>query len=248
MCRLLGYSSNKPASFDQVIGPDFKEFVKLADDHCDGWGIASNSSDLYREPVAATKSSHFKDEIAKHKSSGALLHLRWATPGLPVAEKNTHPFTYGDISFIHNGALLPGDQLDSKIPDHLKAKIVGDTDSERYFWFVISEIEKHGFIEGVKSALKFIKENTVYSSINCMIMNKETFIAACIYNQDKIPDRFKDQNDYYRLKYTERDGNVIVGSSGWNQAGWSELPNGSMLVVDRATQQFRVISTSNLPQ
>jgi predicted glutamine amidotransferase len=113
---------------------------------------------------------------------------------------------------------------------------------------VISEIEKHGFIEGVKSALQYIKENTVYSSINCMIMNKETFIAACIYNQDKIPDRFKDQNDYYRLKFTERDGNVIVGSSGWNQEGWSELPNGSMLVVDRASQQFRVISTPNLSQ
>jgi predicted glutamine amidotransferase len=137
---------------------------------------------------------------------------------------------------------LPGDQLDSKIPAHLKAKIVGDTDSERYFWFVISEIEKRGFIEGVKSALQYIKENTVYSSINCMIMNKETFIAACIYNQDKIPDRFKDQNDYYRLKYTERDGNVIVGSSGWNQEGWSELPNGSMLVVYRASQKRELLS------
>jgi hypothetical protein len=81
-----------------------------------------------------------------------------------------------------------------------------------------------------------------------MIINKETFIAACIYNQDKIPDRFKDQADYYRLKYTERDGNVIVGSSGWNQEGWRELPNGSMLVVDRTSQKFHVIPTSNLSQ
>lgn len=242
MCRLLGYTSNKAISFDQAIGPDFQEFVKLADDHCDGWGIASSEKDLYREPVSATKSSHFKDEIAKHKSPGALLHLRWATPGLPVAEKNTHPFTYGDISFIHNGALLPGDQLDSKIPDHLKARITGDTDSERYFWFVISEIEKNGFVEGVKSALSYIKKNITYSSVNCMIMNKETFIAACIYNQDRIPDRFKDQVDYYRLKYTERDGNVIVGSSGWNQSGWKELPNGSLLVVDRNTQNCELIN------
>ncbi|MFM7949075.1 MAG: hypothetical protein ACKO75_01765, partial [Actinomycetales bacterium] len=70
-----------------MIGPDFQEFVKLADDHCDGWGIASSEKDLYREPIAATNSTHFKDEIAKHKSSGSLLHLRWATPGLPVAEK-----------------------------------------------------------------------------------------------------------------------------------------------------------------
>jgi hypothetical protein len=77
-----------------------------------------------------------------------------------------------------------------------------------------------------------------------MIMNNETFIAACIYNQDRIPDRFKDQIDYYRLKYTERDGNVIVGSSGWNQTGWNELPNGSLLIVDRKSQQAKLINLS----
>jgi predicted glutamine amidotransferase len=75
-----------------------------------------------------------------------------------------------------------------------------------------------------------------------MIMNNETFIAACIYNQDRIPDRFKHQPDYYRLKYTERDGNVIVGSSGWNQEGWNELPNGSLLVVDRNTQKHELVT------
>jgi hypothetical protein len=75
-----------------------------------------------------------------------------------------------------------------------------------------------------------------------MIMNNETFIAACIYNQEKIPDRFKHQLDYYRLKYTERDGNVIVGSSGWNQAGWSELPNGSLLVVDRKSLTSELVT------
>jgi len=26
---------------------------------------------------------------------------------------------------------------------------------------------------------------------------------------------------------------VVVASSGWNQEGWEEIPNGSLLVVDR---------------
>ena len=64
-----------------------------------------------------------------------------------------------------------------------------------------------------------------------MITNSNTFIAACVYNQDKIPDRFKDQPDYYHLKYTKKDGQVVVASSGWDQAGWEEIPNGSLLVV-----------------
>jgi predicted glutamine amidotransferase len=66
-----------------------------------------------------------------------------------------------------------------------------------------------------------------------MIINETTFMAACIYNQDKIPQKFKDDTDYYHLKYTKRDGQVVVASSGWNQDGWDEIPNGSAITVDK---------------
>ena len=66
-----------------------------------------------------------------------------------------------------------------------------------------------------------------------MITNKDYLVAACIYNQDKIPERFKDSPDYYHLKYTNQDGQLVVASSGWDQKGWEEIPNGSVLVVDR---------------
>ena len=70
-----------------------------------------------------------------------------------------------------------------------------------------------------------------------MIINSDFFIAACIYNQDKIPEKFKNGTDYYHLKYTTHDGQVVVASSGWNQDGWQEIPNGSVLVVDRVGQE-----------
>ena len=63
------------------------------------------------------------------------------------------------------------------------------------------------------------------------------FMAACIYNQDKIPQKFKEDADYYHLKYTTQSGQVVVASSGWNQDGWEEIPNGSVLVVDRVGQE-----------
>ena len=66
-----------------------------------------------------------------------------------------------------------------------------------------------------------------------MIINETTFMAACIYNQDKIPQKFIKDTDHYHLKYTNRDGQVVVASSGWNQDGWDEIPNGSVLVVER---------------
>jgi predicted glutamine amidotransferase len=74
-----------------------------------------------------------------------------------------------------------------------------------------------------------------------MIINDTTFMAACIYNQDKIPSKFKDSPDYYHLKYTTHDGQVVVASSGWNQEGWEEIPNGSVLVVDRVEQEENLV-------
>ena len=73
-----------------------------------------------------------------------------------------------------------------------------------------------------------------------MITNRDSFVAACIYNQDKIPDRFKDSPDYYHLKYTTKNNQVVVASSGWDQAGWSEIPTGSVLVVDGVGQKEKL--------
>jgi predicted glutamine amidotransferase len=244
MCRLLGYVSQEKETFNSVIGSDFEEFVTLSSVHCDGWGVATIDHDqsvahVSRAPESAGSSKEFSETIAQSKSDGALLHLRWATAGLPVSENNTHPFAYQDISFIHNGATYPPAALESVIASNLIPLIQGDTDSERYFYFVITKIEELGFIEGCKAAANYIRSNVDYSSINAMIMNEKEWVIICEHHEDRAPDWAPD--DYYELKYKADAQGVVVASTGWNQPGWTVLPNHHMLVIDRASFALQVI-------
>ena len=244
MCRLLGYVSQKKQSFNQAVGSDFAEFVTLSSVHCDGWGVATIDHDqsvahVSRAPEAANSSKDFSKTIEASVSDGALLHLRWATAGLPVSENNTHPFAYKDISFIHNGATYPPAALEPFISQELISLIQGDTDSERYFYFVITKIEELGFIEGCKAAANYIRGNVDYSSINAMIMNEKQWVIICEHHPDRAPDWAP--ADYYELKYKADSEGVLVASTGWNQPGWTVLPNHHMLVIDRATFAVQVV-------
>ena len=200
MCRLLGFSAPVATTFEEACGENFNQFISLANDHCDGWGLATaheDQIDLFKEPVSATKSSNFKTEIRSHNATAGLLHLRWATEGMSVNENNTHPFCYQDISFIHNGSITPPDHLDPLIDKKYLALAKGNTDSERYFLYLLTQIDKHGFSEGVKAGVKYIKENLKYSAINMMIINKASFISA--WQQDPQRVAAMDEADVERL-------------------------------------------------
>lgn len=240
MCRLLSYQSTRPTTMPEIFGENFKEFVSLAELHGDGWGIASKKNtgiEFFKEPVAATKSLTFESEVSKHKSESALLHLRWATEGMEINQNNTHPFSYQDITFIHNGSITPSNCLDSLIDEKIFPLIKGSTDSEKYFYYLITQINRLGFLEGTLAGLKHIKNSCTFSSINMMMINSDYLLAACVYNQNRIPEKFQNQADYYNLRYRVTADQIIVASSGWNQVGWMEIPNGSILVKKKGEKE-----------
>ena len=244
MCHLLGFSSKNSSTLPKLLGQDLDKFIALSQIHCDGWGYAhvehsSPHAENFREPIPAIDSTRLREQLDT-LTDGALLHFRWASKGLDIKESNTHPFTYEGVSFIHNGSFAPFDVLKPYLADDFLKLVHGETDSELYFYYLLTEIKKNGFIAGIQSALTFIKENISHSSANMMIMNKDFFVTACRYNQDRIPELFKKDIDYYELRYKKTDTAVLVASSGWNQDGWTILPNDSLLIVDRNTQNLDI--------
>ena len=241
----MGYVSPNKTSFPAIVGDYFSDFVALSSVHCDGWGLSTidqSGSDivLNRKVEAAAESSTFDATVAKNIADGALLHLRWATKGLSISEYNTHPFMYEDYSFIHNGSIFPPDAIAQFIDPKFNSLIVGETDSEHYFYLVMTEVEKLGLVAGVKSALAIIKEHGDTTSLNCMLMNRDYFLTVSEHDTARKPDWAPD--DYYEIKYLPTPEGVLFASSGWNQPGWTMLENHHAALVNRSSFEIEVIA------
>jgi predicted glutamine amidotransferase len=232
----MAYVSKSDTNFPTVAGKDFDEFEKLSAIHKDGWGIVTKNGAVIKDFHAAVDTPSFHQTLLDNNATASLLHFRWATSGLSVKTENAHPFVLGEYSFIHNGAVNPPDVLDKFISPQYLEKATGTTDSEKYFLLVVQEVEKLGLIDGIKEALKIIKGNADYSSINAMLLTPEKLIVVNEHENSKRPS---DQpEDYYELKFKEGSEGVVVASSGWNQDGWKDVPNHSLMVIDRKSQSY----------
>ena len=244
MCRLLGFVSSEEHTIEEIAGSNFNTFSALSAKHGDGWGVAAidnhKNTKLVVEPTRAKDSEKFAEVTKNLKSDGALLHLRWATQGLEINEGNSHPFTFGDISFMHNGDIRPAASLDPYIDSELKSAMRGDTDSEKYFYTIVSASKKSNLIEGTLAAVRNIRKNLSYSSINAMMLTPEKYIVVCEHNVDRIPEG--EGPDYYDLYYRKDAKGILVTSTGWNQEGWALIPNHNIAVIDRKSLRVELLS------
>jgi len=239
----MAFSSRTTTSLPSFVGGSFQEFIQLSNVHHDSWGLAlieSGKSTITKKAETAAESKEFNEVINSASGMGGLLHFRWATPGLPVTYNNAHPFSFQDISFIHNGALSPYDAVASLVAPQFSALKTGDTDSEQYFFFILTEIEKFGFVDGVISAIKILKSEFNYSSINSMIMNSDFLIVTSEFDPAKTPAWA--EPEYYELRYRLDSNGIAVASSGWNQSGWTLLQNHQMLIFNRVTHEVQIIN------
>ncbi|ASY29169.1 putative glutamine amidotransferase [Candidatus Planktophila lacus] len=244
MCRLLGYVATEERTFADVVGEGFENFVELSKEHKHGWGISACSTDtrkteLVRDLTLAAESEKFAESSTNLKSDGALLHLRLASKGLTVDLSNNHPFIYGDYSFMHNGTIKSIDSVQKFVDPRYLGKFTSTTDSERYFFTILSCLDELGLIEGVRKAVKTISANCDFTSINSMLMTPDTFIAVCEFNEADSTEWTVDS--HYELRYSVEDGVIKVASTGWGKDHWTRLTNHSILVVNRKDLSFEVL-------
>ena len=238
MCRLMGFASKRNTSLASIAGSHFDQFTQLAELHKDGWGFSSDS-EFVKEVLPARKSETFQSVISQEERA-ALLHFRWASPGLAIEQNNSHPFHRDGVSFIHNGSITPGSTIDFMIDTQLLSEMTGTTDSERYFLALLTALRSEPLTQAFLQTIRTIRGTGKAASLNAMVLTPELFVVAADYDLERIPAG--QPNDYYSLAYKKEGDGVIVASSGWDQSGWIEIPNHTMMVVNRSTLELDFIS------
>lgn len=238
MCRLMGFTAISPMAIKEIAGENFDAFAKLADRHRDGWGFSTDST-LLKEVVPALVSNNFETAVSKDVDA-ALLHFRFASTGINIQETNSHPFMRDGISFIHNGTIKPAATVDPFIETELLDTMTGTTDSEKYFLAILSLARRTNIKNAFLQTVRNIKATGNYSSLNAMVLTRDYYLVVAEHDNTRIP---KDEpSDYYKLAYKKDSNGIIVASSGWDQSGWIEIPNHTLMAVNRATLELDFVS------
>lgn len=255
MCRLLGYVHDEPVSVEDLLGPEgLEDFTALTRVHGDGWGMAWRSDGRTHRlgsPESADADATYADAVRRPLAKAGIVHLRWATGGLPVVPENTHPFVDGDYAFAHNGHVSPIDELEALLTEESRARLVGTTDSERYFRFVLQCVEEAGDLEtGVQRALGVLHRQFPDSSLNALMLTPTHLVGIHVNARATAPkaglrELFDDEEevpprhltDYFAMDYRTTPHGIEVISSGLDQEGWTPVGEDRAVLIDLETRE-----------
>lgn len=258
MCRLLGYCARRPTSLAGLIGEHaLREFTALSSFHSDGWGMAWAGGapiGVRKSPLQASEDPRYEKLAWQPLGRLGMVHLRQATPGLPVELENTHPFLVDDVAMAHNGAIHPQDRLPELLPAAWEERMTGNTDSERYFLHILSRLQAGAdMVTAIGETAVTITARFDASSLNALLLTEDALYAVSCHDRSKIPEArmrargftgsAEELARHFDLKYRQTADAVVVTSSGWSQDprdGWAAVPNGHVLVVEGDTLRTRI--------
>jgi len=174
MCRLFGLTAGPArvtATFWLLDAPDSLETQSHR--NADGSGIGffdpAGQPVVDKQPEPAFSDQEFIREARQAESSAFVAHVRWATAGGRTM-RNTHPFVMDGRVMAHNGGIGELGQLDRELGRYA-SRVLGETDSERYFALITKQTDAHGgdVGAGITAAASWIAAHLPVSSLNIVV-------------------------------------------------------------------------------
>lgn len=225
MCRLFGFRSVIQSQVHHSLISAENALEVQSNKHPDGWGVCyyiAGAPHVIKSEKTAINDNIFKQVSGVVSSETVVAHIRNATLG-KVSILNTHPFQHGPWIFAHNGNIRDfdnyRDEILSKIKPSLRRFILGSTDSEVLFYFMLSDLsdvfdisERNCPVNILQSSIsKSIKKLSSIIGEYCINddgKNTETFLTFILTNGETMIAHQGGKKLYYstyKLKCSERD-------------------------------------------
>ncbi len=150
MCRLFGFRSAVLSRAHRSLIEAENALAVQARAHPDGWGIGwfhGEEAYLLKSAAGAEACEDFRRASERLASHTLVVHVRRATVGA-IDPRNVHPFRHGRWVFAHNGTLhgfdVLGPVLAEDTPASLRAQVIGDTDTEALFAWLLGRMDAAG--------------------------------------------------------------------------------------------------------
>lgn len=175
--------------------------------HRDGWGIGyyKGTIHLFKKAECAATSKEYKKavEIVKNENPRIVVaHVRKASPGTRITDKEAHPFQNGNYLFCHNGSLL-----------HQGGNPLGELDSVLY----VKKIMETSLTRAIQYFWGF-----KYTSLTCLLTDGITVWA---YRD------FTEREDYYTLYYLQTENFILFCSEPLIKGEWVPLKNRELVTA-----------------
>lgn len=146
MCRVFGFRSVLSSRVHRSLISSDNALLNQSEEHPDGWGVAyyiHNTPHIVKQAETANTDHLFQRVSGIASSETVIAHIRKSTEG-KNSLVNTHPFQFGKWVFAHNGHIhgfeLKKQKILDKIPSSLSKYILGETDSEHIFYYLLARM------------------------------------------------------------------------------------------------------------
>lgn len=249
MCRLFGQLADPRYDVHEPLCSAENALRTQSHKHPHGWGIAwyeGRVPRVRRGVMAAHADEDFVRAARRARSHLVVAHVRDASVGR-VALENAHPFVAGPWVFAHNGTVARfrrsravREALERGIAPRLRARIRGDTDSERCFLLFLTRLAAHSRrgppgLEAVRDALAEVVQvvsgvadrGDARSTLNFLVSDGR-LLAACRHLKP------------LHVAPSAGSGHILaLASEPIGRTGWEEVPEDAFVGVDRSLRVLR---------